>query len=62
MAEMVGSVGATLEPWSALAAAMDEATGGSGGVMNTDPTDHDLTWQTTVGQIIFLESVVPDPG
>ncbi len=57
---MVGSVGATFGSWPGLIAAIDQPTGApiaaDGAAANRD-----LAWQTTVGQIVFLESVLQKP-
>jgi hypothetical protein len=42
-------------------AAVGEPTGASIGVGDSVAADRDLAWQTTVGQIVFLESVLHKP-
>jgi hypothetical protein len=61
VSDMVGSVGTVLDPWRGLIAAVDPSTGAPGGAADGADTDRDLGWQTTVGQIVFLESVVHEP-
>lgn len=58
---MVGSVGATRNPRTGLIAAIGQPAGAPVGAADGAVTDPDLTWQTTVGQIVFLESVVCKP-
>ena len=47
-------VGATVDPWSGLIAAIGQPTGAPTGAAVGAVVDRDLAWQTTVGQIIFL--------
>jgi hypothetical protein len=61
MPEMVGSTGATVGPWTGLIAAIGRPHGAPVRVAESAATDRDLAWQTTVGQIVFLESVVRKP-
>jgi hypothetical protein len=61
MAEMVGSAGATLDLHGAHLAAIGEPAGASRDTARAARMDHDLAWQTTLGQIIFLEEVLQAP-
>jgi hypothetical protein len=58
---MVRPIGAILEPGRGLIAAVDHSAGAPGGASDDSDPDRDLAWQTTVGQIVFLESVVYEP-
>ena len=61
MPEMVGSTGATVDSWTGLIAAIGRPNWAPVRAAETASTDRDLAWQTTVGQIVFLESVVRKP-
>ena len=61
MPDIVGSVGAVLAPRPGPIAAVGQPTGVSIGVGDSAAADRDLAWQTTVGQIVFLESVLLKP-
>lgn len=58
---MVGSVGATFGSWPGLIAAIGQPTGAPIGAADGAAANRDLAWQTTVGQIVFLESVLQKP-
>jgi hypothetical protein len=58
---MVGSTGAALDRRTELIASSGQPTGARVGAAASTATDCDLAWQTTVGQIVFLESVVYEP-
>jgi hypothetical protein len=58
---MVSSVGAVLEPWPGLVAAIDPSTSASEDTAEDSAAGRHLAWQTTVGQVVFLESVVHKP-
>jgi hypothetical protein len=47
-----------VDSWGGLLDAIDRPAGARIGAADKAATDRDLTWQTTVGQIVFLESVV----
>jgi len=56
--DMVGSVEATLVPWGGLTGVPGQPTGAPAGAVDCVIEDRDLAWHTTVGQVIFLQSVV----
>jgi hypothetical protein len=58
---MVGYAGAILDPWRGLMAALGRSIGAPMGAAGGAAIDRDLAWRTTVGQIVFLESVVYEP-
>jgi hypothetical protein len=57
---MVGSLGAALDPWSGPIATIGQPTGAQAGAAVGGAFDRDLAWQTTVGQIVFLQSVIQE--
>jgi hypothetical protein len=61
MVDMVGSAGAMLDPWPGPTASGGQPGGAPLDAADSRATDCDLVWQTTVGQIVFLESVVHHP-
>jgi hypothetical protein len=50
-----------LDSWGELIDAIDRPVGAREGPADGAANDRDLAWQTTVGQIVFLESVVHRP-
>jgi len=57
--QSVGSVGLVLTPLAGSVAAIKPPTGAS--VANAAaPSDPDLAWQSSIGQVIFLQSLVSD--
>jgi len=61
MPDTVGTVGVKLDSWGELLEAIDRPAGARAGAADAAATDRDLAWQTTVGQIVFLQSVVHRP-
>ena len=61
MPDMVGSVGPMLDPWGGAHTVIAQPTDARVAAAETAAVDRELAWQTTVGQIIFLESVVHAP-
>ena len=61
MPDTVGTVRTTVDSWGGLLDAIDRPAGARVGAADNAATDRDLTWQTTVGQIVFLESVIHTP-
>lgn len=58
---MVGSAGDTLEVWGAARAVIAHSTTAPIDDAETAAVDRELAWQSTFGQIIFLQSVVRTP-
>jgi hypothetical protein len=50
-----------LNHWIGPIGAIGQPTGAPVGAVDSAATRLDLAWQTTVGQVVFLESVVREP-
>jgi len=61
MSDAVGTIRAMVDSRGGLLDAIDRLAGARVGAADNAATDRDLTWQTTLGQIVFLESVVHKP-
>jgi hypothetical protein len=61
MPDAVGTIGAMVDSWGGLLDAIDRPVGAQVSAADDAATDRDLAWQTTVGQIVFLESVIHTP-
>jgi hypothetical protein len=61
MPDMVGSVAVALDPRAAAVAAVGRLSAGMIGGAAGAGGDTGLAWQTTIGHVVFLQSVVHEP-
>jgi hypothetical protein len=61
MPDKVGSVGPMLDPRPGPFASIGRLRGAPADAADNTAIDRELAWQTTVGQIVFLQSVVHEP-
>lgn len=61
MPDMVGSVGVALDPWGGAHMVIAQPTAPPIAAAEAAAVARELAWQTTVGQIAFLQSVVHGP-
>ncbi len=61
MPDAVGTTGAMVDGWGGLLDAIDRPADAQVSAADNAATDRDLAWQTAVGQIVFLESVIHTP-
>jgi hypothetical protein len=55
---MLGSAGVAVDPWDGPLATLAQPLGAPMGAAKGPAGDAELAWQTSIGQFIFLQSVV----